>query len=191
MATKYKHSLKNQEITLKDTLLDWQEDQRRDGGIFGFVILMCMGLAATAVGINMARCDKPSPQKECTSCHNRQTAMTNYFKKAGSKTPEEMAYACLKTRSPKLIAAIAVVESGGNHTLKNTGYRKRHNGAFQVNPRHWGKVPNDAVGQALQAEAILQELTETYPIKKALSIYGGDSTSKYQRKVLAELVNVP
>ena len=28
-------------------------------------------------------------------------------------------------------------------------------------------------------------------IRKALSVYGGDSTSKYQRKVLAQLTRVP
>jgi hypothetical protein len=127
----------------------------------------------------------------CNRCHNRVIEMTKYFKKAGSKHPEVMAHAVLQTKRPKLLAAVAVVETGGNHKIRATGFRHAHSGAFQVNPRDWGKVPKDAIGQALQAEAILEELTETKPLKKALAHYGGDSTDKYSRRVLAELVRVP
>ena len=127
---------------------------------------------------------------DCRACHVK-VAMTTYFKKIGSKTPEEMAVAVLKTKSPRLLAAMAKVETNGNPRIRRSGYKKRHHGAFQVNPHDWGTVPKDAVGQALQAERIMTELTETMPIKKALSQYGGDSTDRYQNKILAELVNVP
>lgn len=158
-----------------------------------FVTGISIGLVAM---VAIRACDKaPEPvaaKTNCNVCHTpKQAKMAAYFTKNGSKTPQEMAYAVLNTRSPRLLAAVAVVESGGNPTVRNTGYKRRHNGAFQVNPRHWGAVPEDAAGQALQAERIITELTTDYGIKKALSVYGGDSTDKYQRRILAELQGVP
>lgn len=165
-----------------------------------FVTGISIGLVAM---VALRACDKaPEPAhaaQKCQTCHaaNQQTRLTHYFRKNGSRNPEEMANAVLNTRTPRLLASVAVVETGGNthnrsgQPIRNTGYKKQHSGAFQVNPKYWGKVPHDAAGQAQQAEAILSELAETMPIKKALSVYGGDSTSKYQRRVLAELVRVP
>ena len=160
-----------------------------------------MTLFVTGISIGMVvvvavkSCDRQTEpvvvKVNCAACHNRQTTLTEYFRKAGSRSPEDMADAVLNTRSPRLLAAVAVVESGGNPTVRNAGYKRRHDGAFQVNPRLHGRVSTDPIKQALQAESILCELAETMPIKKALSVYGGDSTSKYQRRVLAELTRVP
>lgn len=156
---------------------------------------MCIGVLLTVglLAVIHACEQKPKPvsgEVRCYDCHRRQ-AFTQYFKKAGSSQPERMADAVLNTNTPRLLAAISKVESGGNPHIRRAGYKKRHDGAFQVNPRHWGKVPHDAVDQALQAEAIIVELTATMPIEKALSLYGGDSTSRYQKRVLAELTRVP
>jgi hypothetical protein len=134
----------------------------------------------------------PKPfHNPCNQCHGLAVKMTEYFKKNGSRNPEEMAYAVLNTSSPRLLAAIAVKESNANSSVRRSGYKNRHDGAFQVNGKHWGKVSTHAVEQALQAENILKDLTTEMPIKKALSQYGGDSTEKYQRKILAELPRVP
>jgi hypothetical protein len=86
-----------------------------------------------------------------------------------------------------------VVESGGNSHIRNTGYKKRHNGAFQVNSKLHGRVSPDPVEQARQAEAILIDLTKTYPsdIHKVLNSYGGDTRGKYAITVLNELTEVP
>jgi hypothetical protein len=136
-------------------------------------------------------------QLDCQKCHSRELQkrdkLANYFRKNGSKTPEEMANAVLQTRSPRLMAAMAVRESGGNHNIRKTGWKRQHNGAFQVNPKHWGKVSDDPIAQALQAEAILTELTqETGGIRKALNAYGGDRTKRvYAANILRELQEVP
>lgn len=131
-------------------------------------------------------------QNTCVMCHNYKMSMSAYFKRSGSRNPEEMANAVLRTKSPRLLAAVSVVESDGNPRVKHTGFKKRHHGAFQVNPKHWGKVPKDAAGQALQAETIIEELTETMTIKKALNYYGGDKTkSQYANDILAEMEEVP
>ncbi len=175
----------------------WQDD-RNPGGPLASIIILTIGIVVGITIMVLAKgCSvKPMPavvaQAGCNECHTpSREKMTAYFRKAGSRSPEEMANAVVRTRNGRLLAAIAVVESGGNPTVRRSGYKKRHDGAFQVNKKYWGKVPHDAAGQALQAEAILAELTETMPIKKALALYGGDSTDKYTKRVLAELVRVP
>ena len=184
----YKKSLLNQ-VILQDHYLQTKKDNRQD-----IITLVLLGAVAGMIGITAFKaCTKePEPvQRPCHDCHTRVMVMANYFKKAGSKTPEQLAVAVLSTKNPRLLAAIAVVETNGNN-VKNTGYKKRHQGVYQVNPRHWGVVDSkDIAKQSLQAERILTELTNEMPIKKALSQYGGDSSDKYQRKVLAELVKVP
>lgn len=159
-------------------------------------LMSCIGMIALGSvmfvkGCVMPEYKNPPKQLDCQGCHGLRVKMTEYFHKAGSKTPDHMAEAVLATRSPRLLAAIAKVETGGNTHIRRAGYRKQHDGSFQVNPKHWGKVPYDAIGQAKQAEQILVELTEEYPIKTALSKYGGDSTNKYQKRILAELSRVP
>lgn len=155
------------------------------------VLLGVSVIVATAV----VQCHKPQPTKtdsQCTSCHNRHAQMITYFAKAGNPTPEEMATAVLATKSPRLLAAMAVAgEKNTHYKTRRGGYKKQHAGAWQVNPRYWGPVPFDPVGQALKTEDILKDLTKDQPIEKALAVYGGDSTAMYSNRVLAELVNVP
>lgn len=169
----------------------------RESNAFATLALFAMGMAIGMILIVVLRaCDaepvSAMPTPDCQSCHTAtaHSKMTAYFKRNGSKTPEQMATAVLMTENPRLLAAIAVKENTP-HTVRHGGYKGQHAGSWQVNPRHWGKVPRDAVGQALQAERIITELTTDYGIKKALSIYGGDSTTKYQRTILAELQGVP
>lgn len=133
-----------------------------------------------------------SKQLDCRECHSRKQAMVDYFRRNGNQTPEMMAEAVLHPaiKSPRLLAAIAVKENTP-YTVRKGGYRKAHAGSWQVNAKHWGRVPCDVVGQALQADRILNELTQEMPIEKALSVYGGDSTTKYQKAILAELVRTP
>ena len=181
---------------LNDRSYPMEEQYKRDN----LALLIALCAIALSLGSYMRSCVREpqpaanvieKPNENCVKCHDGEAKMKAYFEKNGSPKPKEMAHAILRTNSPKLMAAIAVVETGGNSSIKNSGYKKRHDGAFQVNPKHWGKVPKDAVGQALQAERILEDLQETMPLKKALAMYGGDSTGKYSRKILAELTRVP
>ena len=149
-------------------------------------------LAGLVTGTMMIEKPVAPPPKQivldCAGCH-RKLAFSKYFEKT-HRNPQEMAEAVLKTKSPRLVAAIARVEQTP-HTNRKGGYRKAHAGAWQVNARYWGGVPHDVTGQALQAEAILNELAADMPIKKALSVYGGDSTDRYQKRVLAALEEAP
>ena len=138
----------------------------------------------------------PTPQPAvchtaCSGCHN---PMSNYFRKAGSKTPEQMAEAVLATRNPRLLAAIHVAgEKCTPHTVRHGGYRHRYAGAWQVDARHWGPVSRDVTEQALQAELVITSLAQEHrgDIRRALNAYGGDSSGRYARVVLAELERTP
>jgi hypothetical protein len=163
--------------------------------VCGCVMLMIIILAYSI------RSCIPIPNKgelDCSRCHSAQLQhkqrMVSYFIRKGSKSPEEMANAVLQTNNPRLLASIAVRETGGNPDNKRTGYKKKHDGAWSVNPAHWGNVPKDAAAQAQQAQRILQELTQERPIKQALNFYGGESnlqTGRYANGVLKELLQVP
>jgi hypothetical protein len=122
--------------------------------------------------------------------------MIGYFAKHNNPSPVEMAKAVLATDNPRLLAAIAVAgEHNTPYQTRNGGYKKQHAGAWQVNKKMhrkaYGPVPTTPAGQALQADRLLKDLLAEYPTKKALSIYGGDSTDAYQRRVLIALQETP
>jgi hypothetical protein len=133
-------------------------------------------------------------QLDCRECH-RKVAMTRYFERRGNPTPEAMAEAVLATKSPRLMAAIAVKgEKNTPYWIRNGGYKKRHAGAWQMSKAHkktYGEVPYDPIGQALQAERYLSDAASEKNIKEALNEFGGDSQGHYANTVLSELVNVP
>ena len=178
------------------------EKKCRDIDAFANLSMIMFGVALGMVVLaTIRRCD-PMPAQAalipmashntCTGCHtySAHAKMTAYFRRNGSPVPEQMATAVLMTKRPRLLAAIATIETNGNPAKRNAGYKNRHSGSFQVNPYHWGRVSKDPIEQARQADSILDELTADYG-HKAISVYGGDSTNKYQRTVLAELVSVP
>jgi hypothetical protein len=195
MTMHIKKSLQNQKINLVDALDEEFLPPLRINTWQDTAVNITVGVIV-GVSLMMALrwCDNPPPppKTDCAGCH-RKTAYTEYFKRAGSRSPQEMAEAVLASkRNTRLLAAIAKVESGGNSHVRDTGYKNRHSGAFQVAAKYHGAVPFDAASQAAQAEAILEELVaEKKSIRMALNQYGGDSTDRYSQKVLRELVNVP
>ena len=106
--------------------------------------------------------------------------MIEVFRKHGSDQPEAMAVAVHKTKNPPLMAAIAIKESNGRP--KAVGDSGASKGAFQVQEKHWTKVPTTATEQALQAEKILEELVASTPrrdLRSGLAKYnGGDRPPK-------------
>ena len=108
------------------------------------------------------------------------------FKDFGSPEPEAMACAVTKTRNPKLMTAMAVVESNGDH--RAAGDSGASQGAFQVQPKHWGPVPSTATEQAQQAERILEELVASSRgrLRQGLAKYNGKGPQarRYAARVL-------
>ncbi len=121
---------------------------------------------------------------------------TEFFRRHGSPEPEQMAKAveAVKPENRPIIAAMAVVETGGNPKVRNSGWKKQHSGAWQVNPKWHGEVSNDPVKQALQAERILEDLLvadQRRSLRCALIKYNGGASPKgkvvakrYANKVL-------
>ena len=137
-------------------------------------------------------------QLDCQKCHSRELQkrdkLANYFRKNGSKTPEEMAEAVLRTKSPRLMAAIHVKgEKSTPYWVRKGGYKKRHAGAWQQNESDWGAVPYDLNAQAIKAENDLEKLiTDTGDFETALNKWGGDKSKKvYAANILRELQEVP
>lgn len=81
------------------------------------------------------------------------------FKHHGSPVPNVMATAVLDTPYPYLLTGVAVKESNG--TPWAVGDKGQSKGAFQVQEKHWGKVPAEAAAQAKQATEVLEALVES------------------------------
>ncbi len=117
-----------------------------------------------------------------------QQDLVHFFVRHGSPEPERMAAAVSKTRRPKTLAAIAVVESRGNP--KAVGDNGDSKGAFQVQQRHWQPVPESPEDQARQAEQILEELLATTRgrLRPALIKYNAGENSPPSAKRYADRV---
>jgi len=177
----------------------WKEEQEKkdDSVINSFKVFGVCAVVLIGSSLALTECHedvKPAlaVKKQLTV---QQQGFSEFFKRHGSPAPEQMAVAVTRTKRPALMAAIAVVESNGKPEA--VGDRGKSKGAFQVQERHWGKVPSDAVGQALQAERILEELLSSARhlrrgntrVRVALARYnGGDRppriSYKYADKVM-------
>lgn len=172
----------------------------RSGNPIAAVTMLAIGVAMGMVLITgLKRCE-PSPmhrigELDCQQCHSRKAALAEYFRRAGHpEDPVKLAEATLKTSQPRILAALAVAENSPAKS-KRGGYHKRHVGVWQIskaNAKAYGKTPPDVVGQAAQADRLLRDLLDEYPVKVAVSKWGGEvTTDKYSRFVMAELVRVP
>lgn len=133
-----------------------------------FLIFVMTGLIF--IGQSVANTEeKPTYTHTLTHPDTLQT----FFTAHGSPVPSVMASAVLQTKNPNLLAAVAVKESTG--TPWAVGDSGKSHGAFQVQEKHWGEVPSDAVDQALQAEKILEELVRASRgrLRQGLARYNG------------------
>ena len=166
---------------------------KKQSNKYKLLSLCAIGVAFIAVLVVKKPDEVKQVQKKCVQCHNKQNQLAQHLKSKGSKTPQELADALLKTKNPRLLTAIAVVETQGN-SVKG-GWKKQYHGVYQVHPRIHGAVKKDLLAQSLQADRIITEFTELNKgdIRKALNQYGGETSggNGYSKKVLAELVEVP
>ena len=133
-------------------------------------ILLLMIACLLSIPTLLSKCDAKVEPKPVTQS---QIKYEKVFKASGSTQPEVMAKAVLATKKPSLMAAIAIKESNGNPgAIGDNGASK---GAFQVQSKHWGVVPNDAIKQALQSERILEELSRASRgrLRRTLAMYNG------------------
>lgn len=136
--------------------LCWYKTEIRKDRSTGFLGLFL--LTVVIIGALMVRgcaTEEPKPQPVC-HVTDQEKHLADFFMRHGSPQPLEMALAVAKTKNPKLMAAVAVRESNGNPKAVGDGGASK--GAWQVQEKHWAKVPTTATEQALQAEKILEEL---------------------------------
>ena len=121
----------------------------------------------------LAKCDIKVESKPLVPADPTEAKYENLFKQNGSTEPKIMAKAVLATKKPKLMTAIAIKESNGNPKAVGDGGASK--GAFQVQAKHWGHVSNDPIKQAIQSEAILDELliASRGRLRCALAKYNG------------------
>ena len=134
--------------------------------------LLIIGITIAAMGIG--QCMK-EPRQAQIVIHQGQTEakIQEAFERAGSPVPNQMAKACMKTKNPKLMASVAIVESDGTPWAKGKAGER---GAWQVIPKEHGQVSSNVNEQALQAERILDELRVADSgrgLRRALAQYNG------------------
>lgn len=162
------------------------------------LILMLFVVSIVVFGHDFSYKEQTTTLKTCnTSCH-RHVALSRYFKRKGSPDPQRMATAVLETSRPRLMASIAVRESGGDPKAVGDGGKSK--GAFQTQERHWRHrmherhVSKDPIIQALDSERILEDfiIANNGDLKKALNGYNGDMTKRtYAKNILKEAKNIP
>lgn len=89
-------------------------------------------------------------------------------------------------QQPLLVKSVGIVESGLNHfAVGDSGASK---GAYQVQAKHWGKVPKDLYGQTKQADDILTVLAKENKGNHLVAVerYNGLGymAKRYQTKVI-------
>jgi len=169
-------------------------------------LMLVMAGGMIAAGAMLATCDsKPVANAyyvdKAPVLTAEQDEYRKFFAANGSPAALQMAQAVTDPRiNPKyrpVLAAVSVAETGADPTVRNAGYKKRHHGAWQVNPAFHGPVSHSPAQQAVQAQAILSDLMVASNVwgsdrwKTALVKYnGGKSTAgraiagRYATKVL-------
>lgn len=154
-----------------------EEEHKSDKGVayvvlslLGIILLLCLLFGGCVDSVGKTQEGRARTAKvELTP---EQQQFKQFFANHGSPEPEAMAVAVTATKRPALMGAIAVKESNGNPKAIGDGGDSK--GAWQVQKKHWGEVPNDAVGQALQAERILEELLSSRrSLRSGLARYNG------------------
>lgn len=148
-------------------------EKERSCSFIGIFTLVCLLIMALII-FGFKGCDKKPAPVYASHFSNQEINFIIEFAKNGSSHPIEMGLAVCKTKNPRLMTAIAIKESNGRP--KAIGDSESSKGAFQVQEKHWGKVPNTATEQALQAEKILDELVASSPrgnLRSGLAKYNG------------------
>lgn len=183
--------------------MQWKTDKRKRRK----KLLSCLGLIAVCSLVVVAHsCLKePVVKTGCLSSHkpnamtpgvrDRYAKLVKYFIKQKNPHPEMSATAVLEVKKTKLMTSVAVKgERNTPYTNKKGGYKKRHNGMFQVSEKDWGYAGATPVDQALKSEKVLEEFIASYggSVYKGLNAYGGDKTKNvYAKNILDELKNIP
>lgn len=99
-------------------------------------------------------------------------------------TESRIKRAVAKTKYPKTLYAIAVVESSLNPHAVGDGGRSK--GLYQIREDLHGRVPHDIEGQTKKAAKMFDTLVKQYGYRNAIRKWNGsgEETKKYRSKVM-------
>lgn len=149
------------------------------GLLLMLVVVMSMGVAGNIDNQTVTDA-KPAPLSV------KEQRLAEFFAKHGSPHPVELAQAVAPLKRPRLAAAQAVVETGGNKDLVG---RASERGVWQIIEREWSAVPQNLRLQAQQYEQIMEQMIreERGRLRQALSRYNSGHPTKslaYADKVM-------
>jgi hypothetical protein len=119
----------------------------------------------------------------------REARLSEFFSKQGSTAPLEMSKAVAMRKRPRLLAAMAAVESNARpEAIGKAGEVT----AWQIKECFWGPVGTTVEEHSLKVEDILEKLIKKNSgnLRAALSAYSNDSSDKYATKVLKKVSEV-
>lgn len=118
-----------------------------------------------------------------------ETKLAAFFARQGSPAPIEMSKAVAKRKRPRLLAAVAAVESNGNPAAVG---KVGEVTAWQIREIIWGDAGTTTEAHSKKAEDILEALiAENHGnLRRALSAYNGDQSGRYAAKVMKKVSEV-
>lgn len=95
------------------------------------------------------------------------------------------------SKRPRTMLAIAAVETGKAGPLIR-GDGGRSHGVFQIQPHHWGEVPDDLEGQVRKADEVFDILIQAYGYREAVKRWNGQGrdAEAYRRRVFTVLAKL-
>ena len=101
-------------------------------------VLLVTGMTIAAMGIGQCMKEpRQAPTPVAVKASKVETQIHAAFEKAGSPVPQQMTQACMKTKNPKLMESVAIVESEGTPWAKGKAGER---GAWQVITKEHGQV---------------------------------------------------
>lgn len=156
------------------SLTEFEEQMEKEERASRTIMRVLIGgtVAVIAIGVMMHSCTEAVVKtaenqeryysRQAVQLSEEQKQYKAFFMKNGNEAHAVvMAQAItqpeIKPHNRPILAAVAVAETGADPTIRNTGWKNRHSGAFQVSHVH-GPVSESPYQQALQAQQILDEL---------------------------------
>ena len=187
--TRYKASLKDQKISLKDAVINPTPDyDGREGmGAIAVVGLICIGAIFGAGLLSMHSCaQQPMP----VVIKSGIPAPYTTFARMTSHVPAKTVRAIVQhSKYPRTLTAIAAVETGKRGTVRTKGDSGKSRGVFQVQRQWWGPEGDTLEEQVKQADAVFDALVQQYGYRSAVKRWNGSGKAAevYRRKVMAQL----
>ena len=178
----------------KPVIKDPARREKVRAAFVGAMIICAFGFAGS-VEFNSIQATKTAEQNEQRvvvveeALSVAEVQLAEFFERQGSPAPVEMGKAVAKRKRPRLLAAVAAVESNGNPAAVGKAGEVT---AWQIIEKEWGSAGVTTEAHSKKAEDILEELIRQNNgnLRAALSAYNGDRSGRYAAKVMKKVSEV-